>query len=103
MTDLVYEKCVQAIDYFKNGNCETLADAASQFGVRVDLLSIMYGNEDLFSNGIFVSEELANSRLAICSPCEFMEERPQKVCSLCNCNISVLTAMTLKRCEKGKW
>lgn len=101
--DLIYNNAKLALEDFRNGNSETLTDAANKFSVNKDILNVMYGNEDLFSEGIFVDQITANNRLSICNGCENKSTTPPIICSLCSCNIGVITVMKLKRCDKGLW
>lgn len=50
----------------------------------------------------FVSEKVANTRLAICDTCEhFKKEKAQ--CILCGCFMKYKTKMILSECPIKKW
>ena len=53
-------------------------------------------------NALRLTEEQANSRLSICSTCEFYNQT-QSRCTKCGCFMAVKTYLKAEKCPVGKW
>jgi hypothetical protein len=53
-------------------------------------------------NGLKISEEDAQSRLAICRGCDFFN-KDQERCTKCGCYMATKTYLKAEKCPIGKW
>lgn len=53
-------------------------------------------------NPLNVPDSVAQSRLSICSGCEFFDKVAQR-CSKCGCKMAVKTYLKAEKCPIGKW
>lgn len=56
----------------------------------------------LAGNDLTSSEQLANSRLAICRQCEFFDQSQER-CKKCGCKMAIKTYLKAEKCPIGKW
>ena len=103
MNNLDYEKAHLAIQSFKLGEFPNLNAAAKARGANVQIVNIMYGNDNVITEDVFVEESVRTSRIEICNGCDQLFREYNDTCNQCACPISMLVNMQFKSCPLGKW
>lgn len=103
MNNLDYEKAHLAIQAFKSGEFPDLVSAAEARGANPQIVNIMYGNDNVITEDVFVEESVRTSRIQICNGCDQLLREYNETCNQCACPISMLVNMQFKSCPLGKW
>lgn len=103
MNNLDYQNAHLAIQAFKSGEFPDLVTAAKARGANVQIVNIMYGNDNVITEEVFVEESVKTSRIQICKSCDQLMPEFNETCNQCACPISMLVNMQFKSCPLGKW
>jgi len=102
----ILDKVNSAIESFNQGKFETLANACNFYNANLHIANIEYSNSGIFTPDFFVDEKTAQERLAKCLSCAELSDSTITIphtCTLCDCQVHVISTMVLKKCPKGEW
>lgn len=101
MTTTIRQKAMEAIGSYTAGTHETLSEAAAAAGARIEVVNVLYKNEERFPESAFVEDSVQASREAQCRGCDKLEA-PNR-CSVCRCPIVFITSQRHHVCPIGVW
>jgi hypothetical protein len=97
----VRSNAIAAIDAFNAGGYETLTDAANANNARIEVVNVLYKNEELFPPSAFVSDAVQASRESSCRGC--VKFTQPNMCSECGCPIVFFGSQSKNACPIGIW
>jgi hypothetical protein len=97
----VRSTAIEAIDAYRAGTYETLAEACTALGARVEIVNVLFQNELYFPESAFVSDAVQAARESTCRGCVQFKE--PNTCTLCECPIVFFTSQEKNVCPIGLW
>lgn len=97
-SNLEYERASIAVNLIKSGM--NINEAAESANANIQLINIMISNQDLFTEDVFVEDNIRIQRESICNSCE---KNKNNTCMECACPLSTITNMKFKECPLRKW
>jgi hypothetical protein len=92
---------IEAIDAYRAGTYETLTDACTATGARIEVVNVLFQNEAYFPESAFVSDAVQASRESTCRGCVQFKE--PNTCSKCECPIVFFGSQEKNVCPIGLW
>ena len=90
-----------AINAYSAGEYETLAEAATARAAKIEVVNVLYKNEDLLPPSAFVHDTIQASREAKCRSC--VKFTVPNMCSECGCPIVFFSSQASSVCPIGAW
>jgi hypothetical protein len=97
-TNLEYEQANVAANLVRTGM--NIIEATEVANANLQLVNIMMNNQELFTEDVFVDEDIRIQREAICICCD---KNIKNTCMECACPLPTITNMKFKKCPLEKW